>query len=220
MTAGQDAQPIPAAVRRSGGHRPPLILASASPRRRELLAQLGIAFEVVVPEVDERPFAGESATALARRLARAKAEAVSAAHPDAMVLAADTVVTHAGQLYGKPDDAVDACRMLTELRGQHHMVITGVCVTPARSAMQFEAATQTEVWMRDYAATELAAYVATGAPLDKAGAYAIQDTAFRPVARIAGCYTNVVGLPLCTARELLAAAGLSLPVEAANCRHT
>jgi septum formation protein len=196
----------------------PLVLASASPRRRALLATLGWPFEVVVGDVDESAAAAESGLALARRLAAAKAAAVAVARPDAVVLAADTVVSLDGRVYGKPSSSAEAHRMLWELRGRRHAVITGVCVLRAGGAPHVEAAC-TAVWMRPYTDAEIAAFVASGESFDKAGAYAIQDPTFRPVARIVGCFTNVVGLPLCITRTLLRAAGLPL-APTADCTHS
>lgn len=196
----------------------PLVLASASPRRRELLAALRLPFEVVVADVDERPRAGELARALALRLATAKAAAAAAARPDALVVAADTVVSQDGRIYGKPASAAEAVGMLGQLRGDRHEVITAVCVLPAGGAPCVDAACTT-VWMRPYTDAEILAYVASGEPFDKAGAYAIQDPVFRPVARIVGCYTNVVGLPLCVMRAMLQRAGLRLPEAAMLCEH-
>ena len=186
----------------------PLVLASASPRRRELLARLGIPFEVVPAAVDETPFPAEAPGDLARRLAAAKAAAVLADRPAAVVLAADTVVSYARQALGKPVDAADAVRLLRALRGRRHQVITGVCVARA-GHLPLTAACHTDVWMRPYGDEEIAAYVASGDPLDKAGAYAIQHPEFRPVARLVGSYTNVVGLPLGLVADLLRAAGFA-----------
>jgi len=187
---------------------PPLLLASASPRRCELLARLGLSFNVVPADVDETPLPGETPAELARRLAASKAAAVLADRPSAIVLAADTVVSHEGQALGKPVDAADAVRLLQGLRGRGHEVITAVCL--ARSGHPpLTAASRTAVWMRSYTDAEIAAYVATGDPFDKAGAYAIQHPQFRPVARLVGSYTNVVGLPLSLVAPLLRAAGLT-----------
>jgi MAF protein len=186
------------------------VLASASPRRRALLARSGLPFQVDVPTVDEAPRAGESGLALARRLARAKALAVAARHPGAVVVAADTVVALDERLLGKPADAEEARAMLRALRGRWHQVVTAVCVTAPERGTRLGALT-TDVEMRPYTDAEIAAYIARGEPFDKAGAYAIQDPGFQPVARWRGCYTNVVGLPLCLTAALLYSVGVELP---------
>jgi len=194
-----------------------LILASASPRRRYLLACLGLPFEVVAPEIDEGTMAGR-AERIARRLAAAKARAVAEERRDATVLAADTVVAHRGVLLGKPRDAAEAEAMLKRLRGRVHRVVTAVAVLPpARTGARrgghcrplVEHAV-TRVTMRRYSDAEIAASIARGDPFDKAGAYAIQDERLAPVARYDGCYCNVVGLPLWTAVRLLGRAGLDI----------
>jgi len=190
-----------------------LILASASPRRRHLLGVLGFPFEVVVADVDETPLAGEAPEALASRLAQSKALTIAQTHPSAVILAADTVVALGDQLLGKPADAAEAQAMLLSLRGRAHRVLTGLVVRSASGAHSYTVTT-TIVWMREYGDDEIEQYVATGRPLDKAGAYAIQDPEFRPVARIEGCYPNVVGLPLCEVGRALAQAGL--PISAAD----
>jgi len=187
-----------------------LVLASASPRRRELLARLGFAFEVVASGVDEDGAAAASPRSLARRLAREKALDVAAGRPDEAVLAADTIVVLRGEVLGKPRDAAEAREMLARLRGRTHRVLTGVALrVPGRRLLAAHVVTR--VRMRTYAAEEVEAYIAGGDPFDKAGAYAIQDEGFRPVEAYAGCYCNVVGLPLWTALRLLSAAGLQPP---------
>jgi MAF protein len=189
-----------------------LILASGSPRRRELLARLGLPFEVVPADVDETPRPGEDPLELALRLSRAKAAAVAAARPEGVVLAADTVVARRRRLYGKPDDATDAAAMLGQLVGRGHRVITGVAVV-APGGRDASAAAVSRVWLRDWTPAEVAAYVASGDPLDKAGAYGIQNQAFRPVARLRGCFCNVVGFPTALVAQLLSEVGLSPPVD-------
>lgn len=174
-----------------------LILASTSPRRRELITQFGLPFESISVDVDESAHDNESPQALVTRLARAKVRSgvAIARKGDAIVVAADTVVALDEQILGKPCDPDDASRMLRLLRGRAHVVHSGIAVAQGtREVMQ---TAQTIVWMRDYSDSEIAAYVATGDPLDKAAAYAIQHSAFHPVARIEGCYANVMGLPLC-----------------------
>ncbi|MCL4393280.1 MAG: Maf family protein [Chloroflexi bacterium] len=175
--------------------RPPLILASTSPRRRELITLLGLAFEPTSSDVDETALAAEAPADLVRRLSRAKAQRAMRAHPIAIVVAADTVVSIDGRILGKPRDGADARRILLLLRGRAHTVYTGITV--ANSERQITQTAATTVWMRDYGADEIDAYIATGDPFDKAAAYAIQHDRFHPVARIEGCHANVMGLPLC-----------------------
>lgn len=191
-----------------------LVLASASPRRRDLLARLGLPFEVVAPEIDEDASSGAGRPErVARRLALAKARAVASHHPDTVVLAADTVVAHGGALLGKPRDAAEAQAMLRRLRGRRHRVVTAVAVVHAGNRLVDHV--RTAVTMRRYTDAEIAASIARGDPFDKAGAYAIQDEEFRPVASYAGCYCNVVGLPLWSAVGLLSKAGVDVsPVTA------
>jgi len=216
-----------------------LILASASPRRRELLARLGLPFEVVEPAVEEGNLRGRPER-VARRLAAAKARAVSEERPDATVLAADTVVAHRGVLLGKPRDAAEAEATLKRLRGRAHRVVTAVAVLPPGRRRPLLDHAATRVTMRRYSDAEIAASIARGDPFDKAGAYAIQDERLAPVARYdavpsprrgaacrarirhpvarfgslpaetRGCYCNVMGLPLWTAVRLLGRAGLDI----------
>ena len=184
----------------------PLILASASPRRRELLAQAGFSFEVVPADVPEVRKLGEDPIRFVTRLAREKAEAVAASRsitPDTIVLGADTIVVVDEEVLGKPQDAVDAARMLRLLSGQTHQVITGVCLAKGRERQR--AAEVTFVRFATLSDEEIDAYVATGEPLDKAGAYAIQGRAGRWVPRIHGCYFNVVGLPLALVSSMIEA---------------
>jgi septum formation protein len=181
-----------------------LILASASPRRRELLAQAGFTFDVISADVPEVRKPGEDPIRFVTRLAREKAEAVLASHPvtpDTMILGADTIVLVDDEVLGKPRDAVDAARMLRLLSGQTHQVITGVCLAKGRERQR--AAEVTFVRFATLSDEEIAEYVATGEPLDKAGAYAIQGRAGRWVPRIHGCYFNVVGLPLALVSSMI-----------------
>jgi len=172
----------------------PLILASASPRRSELLRNAGIAFTVAPAHVPEQVLPNEPPLKYVQRLAFDKASAVFARHPDGVVLGADTIVVADEHLLEKPLDHVDAARMLRLLSGRSHQVITGVCVV-APNGEQTEAEI-TEVRFSPLSEAEIASYVATGEPMDKAGAYAIQGIASRWVERIDGCYFNVVGLPV------------------------
>lgn len=188
------------------------------------MERLGLPFQVRVTDVDERSQPGERPQELVARLSRAKARHVSARHPDATVIGADTIVTLEGTLLGKPTDPPEAAEMLVRLRERPHQVYSGVTVvSPGRSAEQHcmeEASRVVEstVWMRAYSDEEIAAYVAGGSPLDKAGAYGIQDAAMNPVARLEGCYASVMGLPLCALAELLCAVGsFSMPDVPAVC---
>jgi septum formation protein len=185
-----------------------LILASASPRRRELLAQAGYDFDVQASSVSESRLPQEDAIRFATRLAREKAEEVFARHQPAIVLGADTVVVCDAEVMGKPADPADAERMLLLLSGRTHQVVTGVAVVwGANSPPAIEVAAElTQVTMRTLSPEEVSHYVASGEPMDKAGAYAIQGYAARWIPRISGCYFNVVGLPLALVATMLEAA--------------
>lgn len=195
-----------------------LILASNSPRRRELLSLAGLPFRVQAAEVDETPLDGEPAPAYVIRLAHAKAFAAARPLRDAafsaersdkfpLIIAADTTVSFRSRILGKPADAAEAVRLLRLLRGQRHFVFTALAMLTADDQMH-QTICLTEVPMRRYSEAEIQAYVASGDPLDKAGAYAIQHTGFKPVASLQGCYANVVGLPLCHLVRLLRQVGI------------
>lgn len=191
----------------------PLILASASPRRRELLNSLGLAFEVRPARRPEPEFmSGTCPEEFAVLAAAAKAREVAQGHPGAVILAADTIVVVDGDVLGKPGDRAEALAMLSRLAGREHQVITGCCLiarTEAAHAWPEKCfAVRTRVWMADFGAEVLAAYAATGEPLDKAGAYGIQERAAFLVKRVEGSYTNVVGLPLCEVVLALRQAGI------------
>ena len=198
-----------------------LILASASPRRRELLTQAGYRFEVQPSSIPESRRPGEDAIRFATRLAREKAEEVFARHQPStapvMVLGADTVVVCDGEVMGKPADAADAARMLLLLSGRTHQVVTGVAVVWGSGSAEV-AAEMTHVTMRTLSPQEVADYVAGGEPMDKAGAYAIQGYAGRWIPRIHGCYFNVVGLPLALVTSLLEGAELRTAMIASGFR--
>lgn len=170
-----------------------LVLASQSPRRRELLTRAGIEFVIRVREVDETPLPAETALAYVCRLAEAKARAVECA-PGEVVLGADTTVVVDSEILAKPENAADARRMLTLLSGRRHEVITGICLRRGEG-VTVDAAT-TEVWFSPMSDAEIDSYVASGEPMDKAGAYAIQGLASKFIERIAGCHFNIVGLPV------------------------
>jgi MAF protein len=186
-----------------------LVLASDSPRRRELLRQCGIDCSVTAVPVAEKVRAGETPEQAALRLACEKARAALTLFPsrEAWILAADTVVADGLGVMGKPRDIRQAEEFLMRLRGREHRVITGVCLVRAPSGQESTGIAVTSVRMRDYSELEVSDYLAGGDALDKAGAYAIQHPSFRPVRSIAGCFTNVVGLPLCRVYALLGDAG-------------
>ncbi len=189
-----------------------LLLASGSPRRRELVRWLGLPVRVQVPQVDESLRAGEAPAAYVARLARTKARALAAqAAADEIVLAADTAVVDRDRILGKPRDPAHAAAMLRALQGRRHKVLTGFALLwPTRQREHTEVVTAT-VHMRSLTEAEIQAYIATRDPLDKAGAYAVQNTAFRPVERVEGCFANVVGLPVCAVARALAAWGCLRP---------
>ncbi len=201
-----------------------LVLASASPRRQDLLQSAGISFVIQPADVDESPLANESARECAERLAREKALAVWKERPNDLILGADTVVVVDQTMLAKPADADDAARMLRMLSGRVHQVITGVCLVAARDGRRArntgkgtkpeiqdaEARTDSEttlVTMSSMSDQEIRDYVATGEPMDKAGAYAIQGIASRWIPRIEGDYSNVVGLPVALVYRMLRDAG-------------
>jgi septum formation protein len=172
-----------------------LVLASASPRRRELLLNAGIAFIVQPADIPENLQPGEQPQAFAERLAREKAMAVFKHRPDDVVLGADTIVVVDGEILGKPRHRDDASRMLQMLSGRQHQVITGVCLVGQLIPADIRSAT-TLVTMAQLSGTDIQAYIESGEPMDKAGAYAIQGIASRWITKIEGDYSNVVGLPI------------------------
>ena len=182
----------------------PVVLASASPRRRELLRALLDEFVVEAAGIDERTT--DDPRADARRLAREKASAVARRHPGAVVIGADTIVHDGERAYGKPGDPETAIAMLRALRGRTHLVATGIAIVSASGAAS--AVDGSEVTLADLDDDAIAAYVESGRPLDKAGAYAIQDEDVPTVSALDGCYCSVMGLPLWRLRALLATAGV------------
>jgi septum formation protein len=182
-----------------------LVLASASPRRRALLAAAGLDVEVDPVAVDERPLAGEPPAVYVERVARLKAAAGAARHPQRVVVGADTAVVIDGDVLGKPCDATDAGRMLRRLSGRDHDVMTGVAVARAGRLESF--VERTRVTMAPWSAVDIEGYVATGEPFDKAGAYAIQGGASRFITGCDGSYSNVVGLPMERLLEVLGSPG-------------
>ena len=188
---------------------PTLVLASASPRRRDMLSLAGVRFTVIPAAIDETPHPGEAPADYVRRVARDKAAAVRAQAPaGSVVLAADTAVCIDDELFGKPRDAADARRMLARLSGREHRVLSAVCVEGGSGA-RAESLVETRVRFRPLDDPTIAAYVASGEPLDKAGAYGIQGLGGALVSTIDGSYSAVVGLPLAETLALLEAAGIS-----------
>jgi MAF protein len=181
---------------------PPLVLASNSPRRRQLLSLTGWLFSVSAADVDESQHANESPADYVLRLAETKARAIDA-NSDQIVLAADTTVVDGSDILGKPKDKVEATAMLKRLRGHTHQVHTGIAVLRAKDMFLLKDLCVTDVPMRDYSDEEIESYVKTGDPLDKAGAYAIQHPEFKPVAQIDGCFASVMGLPVCHVMRLM-----------------
>ena len=195
-----------------------LVLASNSPRRRQLLALANWSFIVSVADVDERQRMNEPPAEYVLRLAETKARAVKA-DADQIILAADTAVVDGRDILGKPKDNADAFAMLTRLRGRTHQVYTGIALLRLSDGLLLTDLCITDVPMRRYADEEIRAYIATGDPLDKAGAYAIQHPQFHPVASMDGCYASVMGLPLCHVTRLMRR--MNIPPSAdvpANCQ--
>ena len=175
-----------------------LLLASNSPRRKQLLALGNWNFNIVVSDVDESQLADETPKDYVLRLAQAKALAViEKAHPENIIIGSDTAVVDGNEILGKPKDEEDAVRMLKHLRGHTHQVFTGVAVYRVDDGAMLTELCVTDVPMRNYSDDEIQAYVKTGDPLDKAGAYAIQHPNFQPVESMSGCYASVMGLPMC-----------------------
>ena len=186
-----------------------IVLASASPRRQELLRQIGCAFRVVVSDAEELSGDSISPDRLAEENARRKAKDVAAKEGgNVSVLGADTVVAVDGMILGKPKDAADAARMLRLLSGRQHFVYTGIAL--AYKGEVYGDVVRTEVWVDELSEKEIDAYIATGEPMDKAGAYAVQGIAAKFIPRIDGSFSNVVGLPLHAVKELARKAGIVL----------
>lgn len=195
-----------------------LVLASNSPRRRQLLTSVGWDFVVIPADVKEDPGAGEQPFEYVTRLAREKALAVaSQVVPGSFVVAADTTVVDEGEIMGKPVDEAQAVEMLQQLRGRVHQVFTAVALLRAKDNTLLSDYCRTAVRMRAFSEAEIATYVATGDPLDKAGGYAIQNSSFNPVKDIRGCYANVVGLPLCLLAGMLRKFGEPVPEDLPDC---
>ena len=190
-----------------------IILASGSSRRQALLRDVGLSFEIVTAGIDESPLAGETPYALAERLAQSKARAVAARLPadrSALVIAADTVVSLGAKILGKPTDTTDARNTLLALRQQTHHVYSGLSILDTSSQRHESRVNSTAVTLRAYTDSEMDAYIASGDPWDKAGAYAIQHPGFAPVAALDGCISGVMGLSLRDLRDLLLSFGVSV----------
>jgi len=187
---------------------PPLVLASASPRRQEMLRLVGVRFVILHGNVDEAPQAGETPENYAPRLSEAKARAVAAMRPGHWVLGADTIVTIDGELLGKPATRDEARFMIRKLSGREHMVITAFTLFNSEQAEVIRRAVTSQVLFKEVPDDEVEWYVATEEPYDKAGGYAVQGKASFLVSEIHGSYTNVVGLPLCEVVEALKELGL------------
>ena len=184
-----------------------IILASSSPRRRELLQQLGLDFDIHSPDIDESAYQHEAVEHYVERLAREKAQAVLDQYPDATIIAADTSLGFAGQIIGKPESKQHAFEIWSALSGQWHDVYSGVCVATSTQILSSVVRTQVEFQLLSQA--DMEAYWATGEPLGKAGAYAIQGIAAQYIPQIQGSYSNVVGLPLYETAQLLKALKLN-----------
>jgi len=195
----------------------PIILASQSPRRQQFLRQLGVSFSVSVANIDERRHPGEAPHDLVSRLSDEKAAVVAKKHPQALVIAADTIVVLGDAVLGKPEDAAHAREILRQLRNRQHFVFSSVTLMRAETGQKYAALNSTTIRMRNYTDAEIEAYIATGDPQDKAGADAIQHREFAPVACWEGCYAGVMGFPLYDVSLGLAQFGVDVPDVAAVC---
>ena len=187
-----------------------LVLASASPRRLEILSLLELPFHAVGADIHEALGEGERPAEMTLRLAAAKADVVASAYPAALVVGCDTTVELEGEVLGKPTDALDAREMLERLRGRYHVVHSSIALRA--DEIQVTDLAETRVLMRDFSDEEIVAYFESGDPFDKAGAYAIQHSGFHPVSAWTGCYANVMGLPLCHLTRALRERGVDPPV--------
>ena len=216
MTAFHTKRRLPTGIshENEAGLTTRLVLASSSPRRRELIAALDLPVEVRSSGLDEGPpYDGERPDEHVVRLSREKAREVARSTGDAAVLAADTSVVVDGAVLGKPADEQEATRMLKLLRGRDHEVITGVTILHGESGRAVSSSRSTRVTLRGYSDREIEEYVLSGEPMDKAGAYAVQDPDFRPASRLEGCYLNAMGLPLCDVLTILHTLGIPARVR-------
>lgn len=187
----------------------PLILASQSPRRRELMTIAGYTFTTTTADIDETPLPDEAPGDYTLRVGRMKALAVNNDVPNnALIIASDTTVAYNDELLGKPADGTEAMATLQKLRGKQHQVYSSITVLDKKTGEIVQALAVTNLQMRDYMDAEIQAYIDTGDPFDKAGSYAIQHKGFSPVARLEGCYANVMGLPLCHLTRTLSKFGV------------
>lgn len=193
---------------------PHLILASSSPRRKELLTLLGLRFEIISPSINEEVLGQESPANHVRRLALEKAESVASHYPDSLVIGSDTVIELDGQILGKPANLEDAHQMLTGLRGRCHLVHTGLALVKKAKKLRETYVETVKVWIKDFSDTDLQTYLKTQDSLGKAGAYSIQGEGGHLIEKIEGDYPSVVGLPLGKLAQLLEQAGVELPVKA------
>lgn len=196
----------------------PLVLASGSPRRLELLGRLGVPFEVMVSGADETLESSHDPAEQAIELAERKARAVASTLSEGLVLGADTIVVLDGQMLGKPEDDAEAAAFLRLLSGRDHLVITGLALIDASTGTVQRRSVSTVVRMRGFSEPDITTYVATGEQRDKAGAYAIQGHGAALISGIEGCYSNVVGMPLCEVARLLSEAGVVIPASWSGCR--
>ncbi len=195
----------------------PIVLASASPRRERFLRDLGLDFTIQAAAIDETPMPSERPDTFARRMAEAKAEAVATCHPQALIISADTVVSLDDRILGKPRDDQDALAMLTSLQGRTHQVLTGLTLRCLAQELRQSTVTITSVQFATFPAEVLAAYVHTGEPMDKAGAYGIQGIGGFLVQKIEGSCSNVIGLPVNTLISLLLRHNVIRPAPNRHC---
>ena len=193
---------------------PHLILASSSPRRKELLSLLGLPFEIISPAINEEVLGQESPANHVRRLALEKAESVAGHYPDSLVIGSDTVIELDGQILGKPADLENAHHMLSVLRGRCHLVHTGLALIAKTKELRETYVETVKVWVKDFSDDDLQTYLNTQDSLGKAGAYSIQGKGAHLIEKIEGDYPSVVGLPLSKTAQLLEQAGVELPMKA------
>ena len=193
-----------------------IILASNSPRRKDLFLLFDLPFEVIPADIDEAQLPGELPRDYVERLARCKADIVASLH-EGLVIAADTIVVDQDQLLGKPGDKEEARAMLQQLRSRSHQVYTGIALIQTSTGQTYDDVCRTDVPMRDYTDQEISDYIATKDPMDKAGAYAIQHAGFHPVEELSECYASVMGLPLCHLVVGLRKFDLEIPQDIPGC---
>lgn len=185
-----------------------IVLASESTRRIDILRTLGISFSIIPPDIDETRNAAESPKDYVLRISYEKAQKVGNLFPDKWIIGADTVVVHKGKVLGKPKNETDAITMLKRLRGNWHKVFTGYCVLNIEHQIVYQDVAETKVFIKDLTDEEIAKYIKTSEPFDKAGSYAVQGRGGYMVKEIKGSYTNVVGLPICEITEVLLSLGI------------